>query len=105
MRPVAGYFCTACKKLISPRQDYEIHCKTKEHYDKFVDVVNGKKTKAFKMAVAKDNKSSSKTSQDISKPSKRKSSDDDEEEEEEEEDDSGNWKRNRKNEYPVAYDF
>lgn len=97
MRPVAGYFCTACKKLISPRQDYEVHCKTKEHYDKFVDVVNGKKTKAFKMAQAK------KADKEMEATTKRKPSDDDEEEDEE--DDSGNWKRNRKNEYPVAYDF
>ena len=28
-------------------KDYETHCKSKEHYDKFVDIVNGKKHKAL----------------------------------------------------------
>ena len=30
-------------------KDYETHCKSKEHYDKFVDIVNGKKHKALQM--------------------------------------------------------
>ena len=32
-----------------PEKDYETHCKSKEHYDKFVDIVNGKKHKALQM--------------------------------------------------------
>ena len=32
-----------------PQKDYETHCKSKEHYDKFVDIVNGKKHKALQM--------------------------------------------------------
>ena len=31
--------------------------------------------------------------------------DDDNEDDDEEEDDTGNWKRQKKTEYPVAYDF
>ena len=31
--------------------------------------------------------------------------DNDNEEDDEEEDDTGNWKRQKKTEYPVAYDF
>ena len=30
-------------------KDYETHCKSKEHYDKFVDIVNGKKHKALQI--------------------------------------------------------
>ena len=40
---------------------------------------------------------------EINAATKRKNADDDEEDDEE--DDSGNWKRQRKTEYPVAYDF
>ena len=32
-----------------PQKDYETHCKSKEHYDKFVDIVNGKKHKALQL--------------------------------------------------------
>ena len=43
-----GSFCKGCRKLV-PQKDYETHCKSKEHYDKFVDIVNGKKHKALQM--------------------------------------------------------
>ena len=43
-----GSFCKGCRKLVL-QKDYESHCKSKEHYDKFVDIVNGKKHKAFEM--------------------------------------------------------
>jgi hypothetical protein len=45
---VRGSFCKGCRKLV-PEKDYETHCKSKEHYDKFVDIVNGKKHKALQM--------------------------------------------------------
>ena len=61
-----------------------------------MDVVNGKKTKAFKLAIAKSNQDEAE-----SDATKRKTG----EEDEEDEDDSGNWKRQRKSEYPVAYEF
>ena len=88
MTPIEGFFCKCCKKLISPRSNYEHHCKSKEHYDKFVDLVNGKKTKALQLNLKK-----------------RRKTQESAEEQSEEEDDSGNWKRQRKNEYPVAYEF
>ena len=98
MQPIQGSFCKACKKLVLQR-DYESHCKSREHYDKFVDIVNGKKSKAFQM----ESKKMEKEVHEINAATKRKNADDDEEDDEE--DDSGNWKRQRKTEYPVAYDF
>ena len=95
LQPVEGYFCKICKKFCS-QSTFEGHCKSKDHYDKFVDVVNGKKTKAFKLAIAKSNQDEAE-----SDATKRKTG----EEDEEDEDDSGNWKRQRKSEYPVAYEF
>jgi hypothetical protein len=88
VKPIEGFFCRLCKKLILASLDD--HCQTKEHYDKFVDIVNGKKSKAFELEVAK------RTSEQLA-ASKRKvlamlpCGDDDDEE-----DDSGNWKRKRK---------
>jgi len=99
LQPIQGSFCKACKKLVLQR-DYESHCKSKEHYDKFVNIVNGKKSKAFQM---ESKISKEKEDQENNAATKRKNGDDDEEEDEE--DDSGNWKRQRKTEYPVAYDF
>ena len=99
MQPIQGSFCKACKKLVLQR-DYESHCKSREHYDKFVDIVNGKKSKAFQM---ESKISKGKEAHENNTATKRKNADDDEEDDEE--DDSGNWKRQRKTEYPVAYDF
>ena len=80
------------------QKDCETHCKSKEHYDKFVDIVNGKKHKALQMEskIAKE-KEQENTAM------KRKNNDN--EDDDEEEDDTGNWKRQKKTEYPIAYDF
>ena len=48
LQPVRGSFCKACRVLVQEK-DYETHCKSKEHYDKFVDIVNGKKHKALQI--------------------------------------------------------
>jgi len=97
LQPVRGSFCKACRKLV-PEKDYETHCKSKEHYDKFVDIVNGKKHKALQM----ESKISKEKEQENT-AMKRKN--DDNEDDDDEEDDTGNWKRQKKTEYPVAYDF
>ena len=72
----------------------EEHCRSKEHYDKFVDVVNGKKVKAFEMQAKKALKQ-----QDENAGDKRKV-----DEEGDDEDDSGNWKRQKKNKFPICDD-
>ena len=97
LQPVRGSFCKGCRKLV-PEKDYETHCKSKEHYDKFVDIVNGKKHKALQM----EGKISKEKEQENT-AMKRKN--DDNEDDDDEEDDTGNWKRQKKTEYPVAYDF
>ena len=70
-------------------------------------VVNGKKHKAFEKIQA--NKASTAKADDgetaalLKRP--KSNSNNDEDEDDQDEDDSGNWKRQRKNEYPVAYVF
>ena len=71
----------------------EEHCRSKEHYDKFVDVVNGKKVKAFEIEAKKVLKQ-----QDDHAGDKRKV---DEDEDGDDEDDSGNWKRQKKSKFPM----
>ena len=66
----------------------EEHCRTKEHYDKFVDIVNGKKVKAFEIQCKKDE---AKALQQGDVGDKRKMDEGDHAE-----DDSGNWKRQKK---------
>lgn len=95
--PVRGSFCKACRVLVQEK-DYETHCKSKEHYDKFAYIVNGKKHKALQI----DSKKSMEKEQENT-AMKRKNNDN--EDDDEEEDDTGNWKRQKKTEYPVAYDF
>ena len=73
----------------------EEHCRSKEHYDKFVDVVNGKKVKAFEIEAKKTMKQ-----QDHNAGDKRKV----DEEGDDDEDDSGNWKRLKKNKFPICDD-
>ena len=70
----------------------EEHCRSKEHYDKFVDVVNGKKVKAFEIQAKKE----AAKQQDDNAGDKRKVDED-----EDDEDDSGNWKRQKKSELPI----
>ena len=62
------------------------HCRSKEHYDKFVDVVNGKKVIAFEIGAKKVLKQ-----QDDNAGDKRKVDEDGDDE-----DNSGNWKRQKK---------
>ena len=67
-------------------------------------VVNGKKHKAFEKIQA--NKATAKADHGETALLKRpKSNSNNDEDEDDDEDDSGNWKRQRKNEYPVAYVF
>merc|ERR1711983_428096 len=87
VRPVDGSYCRACKKFIVT--SIEEHCRSKEHYDKFVDVVNGKKVKAFEIEANKTIKQ-----EDDKAGDKRKV-----DEEGDDEDDSGNWKRQKKNKF------
>ena len=96
VRPVDGAFCRACKKFIT--NSIEEHCKSREHYDKFVDIVNGKKTKAFEIQSKKLEQS--KIEDHTESGDKRKSVEDEDDDE-----DSGNWKRQKKNEYPICYDI
>ena len=70
----------------------EEHCRSKEHYDKFVDVVNGKKVKAFEIQA----KNEAAKQQDDNAGDKRKVDEDGDDE-----DDSGNWKRQKKSELPI----
>ena len=77
----------------------EEHCRSKEHYDKFVDVVNGKKVKAFEIQ-AKNDVDAAKQ-EDDNAGDKRKV---DEDGDDEDEDDSGNWKRQKKSEFPICCD-
>ena len=75
----------------------EEHCRSKEHYDKFVDVVNGKKVKAFEIQAKNDVEAAKQ--QDDNAGDKRKV-----DEEGDDEDDSGNWKRLKKNKFPICDD-
>lgn len=89
VRPVEGSFCRACKKFINTSP--ESHCKTREHYDKFVDIVLGKKTRAFEIEV--ENTTKRKATEETNSAPNAKI---DEEDDDDVEDDSGNWKRQRK---------
>ena len=96
-----GSYCRACKKFIVT--SLEEHCQSREHYDKFVDIVNGKKVKAFEIQAQKEVQAEAAKQHhtEESGGEKRKNED----EVEEEEDDSGNWKRQKKNECPPCYEI
>ena len=96
-----GSYCRACKKFIVT--SLEEHCQSREHYDKFVDIVNGKKVKAFEIQAQKEVQAEAANQHhtEESGGEKRKNED----EVEEEEDDSGNWKRQKKNECPPCYEI
>ena len=96
-----GSYCRACKKFIVT--SIEEHCQSREHYDKFVDIVNGKKVKAFEIQAQKEVQAEAAKQHhtEESGGEKRKNED----EVEEEEDDSGNWKRQKKNECPPCYEI
>ena len=101
--PIQGHFCKLCKELVKPAE-YESHCKKRPHYDKFVDAVNGKKTKAFQVAQVKTAKNPAEKRKTLQIERGACPAEDSEEDSDIEE--TGNWKRQKKQtEYPVAYDF
>ena len=53
-----------------PQKDYETHCKSKDHYEKFVEVVNGKKDKALQMKNIKISKEKEQENTAIKRKSK-----------------------------------
>ena len=96
-----GSYCRACKKFIVT--SIEEHCQSREHYDKFVDIVNGKKVKAFEIQAQKEVQAEAAKqhhTEESGGGEKRKNED-----EVEDEDDSGNWKRQKKNECPPCYEI
>ena len=94
-----GSYCRACKKFIVT--SLEEHCQSREHYDKFVDIVNGKKVKAFEIQAQKEVRAEAAKQHHTEECGEKRKNED----EVEEEDDSGNWKRQKKNECPPCYEI
>ena len=91
VKPQTISLCKACKTRVT--DDIETHCKEKAHYDNFVNIVNGKKTKA----IEKEQEKAKKAGQDDAGTeglgsNKRKLNPD----EDSDSDDDGNWKRKRR---------
>ena len=92
VKPQTVSLCKACKTRVT--DDIETHCKEKAHYDNFVNIVNGKKTKA----IEKEQEKAKKAGQDDAGTeglgsNKRKLNPD---EDSDSDDDDGNWKRKRR---------
>ena len=92
VKPQTVSLCKACKIRVT--DDIETHCKEKAHYDNFVNIVNGKKTKA----IEKEQEKAKKSGQDgdtggTGNGNKRKLNPD---EDSDSDDDDGNWKRKRR---------
>ena len=53
VKPVNGHFCCVCKKFFA--ETLSVHCKSDNHYDKFVDIIRTKKERiAEKRAAMND---------------------------------------------------
>lgn len=48
LKSVHGHWCPLCKKFLQESHDLSEHCRTKQHYDKFVESVEQRKAKAEK---------------------------------------------------------
>ena len=88
VKPQIVSLCKACKIRVT--DDIETHCKEKAHYDNFVNIVNGKKSKAIEREQEKAKKGQDESTEGSNK---RKLNPD---EDSDSDDDDGNWKRKRR---------